>query len=335
MNVRSGGPGLFIISLDFELFWGIRDHTRLSDCKEDLLGARRAVHVLLDLFRARSIHATWATVGMLFAHTREELLLHAPTRRPEYANPRLSAYTEFSSLGRDENDDPFHFAGSLVDRIAATNGQELGTHTFSHLYSLEPGVSVEDFEADLRAARSIGERHGDVLRSIVFPRNQVNREHLPVLDRLGVRAFRQNPNHWPYDAQPGAGETRARRAARLLDAYLPVTGARTAPRPVATATSGATAFRASMFLRPYSPSLAAFDRLRVARMKAGLRSAAREGTMFHLWWHPHNFGRHLSENMAVLSALLDEFETLRRRHGMVSVSMVEATASPIPTGVGR
>jgi hypothetical protein len=41
--------------------------------------------------------------------------------------------------------------------------------------------------------------------------------------------------------------------------------------------------------------------------------AAQRNECFHLWWHPHNFGVNLRENMAVLDAVLDHFELLRRK----------------------
>lgn len=313
--------GALVISLDFELHWGIRDHTSIADARETLLGARRAVEALLALFAAREIHATWATVGMLFAHTREELFRHLPERRPNYLSPALSPYNALDTLGRGEDDDPFHFAGSLVDKIAATPGQELGTHTFSHLYCLERGVTVDDFEADLQAARRIGERHGDVVQSIVFPRNQLNPDFLPVLARNGVRNYRENPSHWAFAPRSGEEEKWRHRAVRLADAYLPVTGTRATPWPPAGRLPRPV--HASAFLRPYSRKLAPFDALRVARIRGDLRAAAREGRMFHLWWHPHNFGQNLAENLRVLGAILDEFDSLRRQGGMVSATMAE------------
>ena len=35
--------------------------------------------------------------------------------------------------------------------------------------------------------------------------------------------------------------------------------------------------------------------------------AAATGGTFHLWWHPENFGKNLSENMAILAKVLDWF----------------------------
>lgn len=58
--------GTFVVSLDFELWWGIRDAIPLARYRDNLIGERVAVEVLLERFTKRGIRATWATVGALF-----------------------------------------------------------------------------------------------------------------------------------------------------------------------------------------------------------------------------------------------------------------------------
>lgn len=64
--------------------------------------------------------------------------------------------------------------------------------------------------------------------------------------------------------------------------------------------------------------------MRRRRVIQGLRAAARKNEIFHLWWHPHNFGADLEANIAGLKAILDEFERLRDKYGMQSLTMSEA-----------
>jgi hypothetical protein len=52
--------------------------------------------------------------------------------------------------------------------------------------------------------------------------------------------------------------------------------------------------------------------------------AAASDEIFHLWWHPHNFGSCLRQNMSMLTELIDHFEVLRKVHRMESLSMMEA-----------
>src|SRR5215218_1692446 len=127
--------GALVISLDFEFHWGVR-HTTPPDgpYRRNLLGVWEAVPKMLALFEEYGIAATWATVGFLFAKSRQELEEFSPSVKPLYANPLLSPYQE--PIGESEIDDPLHFTPSLIDVIRKTPHQELATHTFSHYYCL-------------------------------------------------------------------------------------------------------------------------------------------------------------------------------------------------------
>jgi hypothetical protein len=324
------GGGALVISLDFELHWGIRDHKTVDAYRENLLGVRRAVPAMLDLFARRAVAATWATVGFLFAENKKALERHFPSQLPTYTDRKMSPYEAMGEIGDDEASDPFHYAPSLVRLIAKTPRQELATHTFSHFYCLEAGQTAAQFEADLEAAAAIGAPHGNTCESIVFPRNQMNAKYMDVLERRGIRAYRSNGKHWAYRAE--AAETPARRIFRLADAYIPIGGARAhACASASDAKEAPVDVPASAFLRPYSPDLAALDGLRLRRLTRAMTTAAEHGQVFHLWWHPHNFGRHLAQSMAFLERILVHFESLRRRHGMESLTMA-AAAEGVATG---
>lgn len=318
--------GHFLVSLDFELHWGLRDHTPVDVYRRHLLGVRTAIPRLLERFAEREIRATWAIVGMLMARDKDELQEVAPAVRPHYADLQLDPYRALDEIGRSEEDDPYHYAPSLVAAIAATPGQEIATHTFSHYYALEAGESVDAFVADLGAAREIHRRRGlPPPRSIVFPRNQYSDAHLRVLPGCGITAFRGHAGGRFHRPRPGAGETLPRRAARLADAYLPLVrdahAARRAP------SLDLVDLPASRFLRPWSKQTAPLEPLRLARITRAMTSAARAGSDFHLWWHPHNFGADLTENLGVLSRILDHFHELSGRYGMTSAHMADRAAA--------
>lgn len=309
--------GQFVISLDFELLWGVRDHSDKQAYGQNVLGARDAVPRMLELFVARDIRATWATVGFLFCETKDELMAALPAERPAFVNPRLSNYTYLAEVGKDERSDPYYFAASLVDAICKTPGQELGTHTMSHYYCLEDGQTLAAFEADLAAAKALADRRGVSLKSIVFPRNQFTAAHLEVCAWQGITHYRGNPDGWAYRAAKGSEQTPAKRALRLIDAYSGVLGAQTfVPRR-----DGLVDVPASRFLRPCAGKLAAFHPLHLSAIKRDMTEAAKAGRGYHLWWHPHNFGRNLDANMDGLRLIIDHFALLRDRHGMTSVAM--------------
>ena len=65
--------GKLLVSLDFELFWGMLDVCPLEAYQDHVLGGRAAIPQLLELFGKYDIHATWAAVGFLFGEDRQEL----------------------------------------------------------------------------------------------------------------------------------------------------------------------------------------------------------------------------------------------------------------------
>jgi hypothetical protein len=315
-------PGRFVISFDFELFWGVRDSTTLARYGRNILGVRDAVPRLLDLFERYGVRSTWGTVGFLFFDDKDELLAHVPEITPRYLDPRLSPYAAIPEIGENEQSDPYHFGLSLIRQIMGCPGQEIGTHTFSHYYCLEPGQDENAFRADLQAAKRAAARLGITLRSITFPRHQIN--YLQTCREAGLTAFRGQPRAWMHD--PNERRRPARRALRLADSYLPLSGhnARRATRRP----SGMIDVPASRFLRPFAPRLSALEDLRLRRISRGMRQAAASGAIYHLWWHPHNFGTHLEANLAMLHRILEVFRELALEQGMQASTMAEIADLP-------
>lgn len=321
----SDQPGALVVSLDFELRWGLHDLVPPDGgtYRANLLGVRDAVPKLLDLFEEYGIAATWATVGMLMAESREERERFRPTTMPTYVAPKLDSYRVIT--GESEADDPLHFAGSLVEQIRTRPRQEIGSHTFAHYYPLEPGHDPESFRADLESAVAIGRSKGIELRSLVFPRNQFNPDYAAIIAEAGFTVCRSNADGWLYREAAGARYFRTDiRAGRLLDNYLPITGDQVIAWDEIPFAGALCCLPASHFLRQYSPQLRHLDLLRFRRIAHGIREAAQSGGVYHLWWHPHNMGVQTDEFIDFLRRLLDVFADCRERYGMQSLSMAEA-----------
>lgn len=312
--------GVFTISLDFELYWGIRDLVALEQYRENLQGVRGAVEGMLGLFRDHGIHATWATVGFLFLSDKAHLVAELPTPEPAYANERLSPYPYIRE--NDLAERAFHFGPEVITRIAGVPGQEIGSHTYSHYYCLEEGQTRDQFEADLRAALRVAERQGFVLKSLVFPRNMENPDYLPLLAELGLRCYRGNPVHWMYRPLDGTWRRLWQRGLRLVDAYLDLSGPNTYGLDACRADPPYD-FAASRFLRPCSERWPWLEGLRLRRIKKAMTFAAKTNQIYHLWWHPHNFGRAPEANLAFLHDILNHFATLKGRYRMRSCNMGE------------
>lgn len=319
--------GALVISLDFELHWGIRDvHPGDGGSyRENLLGARAAIPRVLDLFEEHGVAATWATVGFLFAESREELEEFRPRILPAYTDRALFPYDE--PVGRDEDDDPLHYAPGLIEAIRRRPGQEIGTHTYSHYYCLEPGQDRAAFQEDLRSAVAIARRRGIEVRSLVFPRNQLNPEYAADVTVEGITCVRSNEGSWIYDYQDRhRGQSTAQRACRIVDAYAPLSGPNLTSWDAIRGGPGPCQVPSSRFLRPCSPRLRHLEAARLRRIASGIRAAARSHSIYHLWWHPHNFGIHTERNLSFLRDVLEVFSACRARHGMRSLSMMEVAA---------
>ena len=142
---------IFVVSLDFELHWGGFEKWPVEAYRHYFSNTRTLVPPLLALFQRYEIRTTWATVGMLLHQSKDSLIRHAPLLRPSYKILELSAYNfiESHGIGATEEDDPYHFAASLVQQIVDTPFQELGSHTFAHYYCNEDGQTMDQFRADL------------------------------------------------------------------------------------------------------------------------------------------------------------------------------------------
>ena len=317
-------PGTLLVSLDFELNWGVHDVFSLEQYGDRLLGARKAIPRILELFNSYDVHSTWGIVGLLCFDNKDELLANLPDIKPSYNHPIFSPYEKMDKVGENEELDPYHFGSSLVQKIMDTPNQEIGTHTFSHYYCLEDGQSPEEFEADLMAAKYVFYQKNINMHSFIFPRNQTQQSYLEICKKHGVTSYRGNETNWLYEASNLSQQHPVKRAARLVDHYVNLTGHHTYQlntvnkEPIVNLPS-------SRFLRPYSRSLKLLERFRLKRIKNSLTYAAQKGDVYHLWWHPHNFGKNIDENINFLRDILEHVELLKKRYAFQSLTMKEAT----------
>lgn len=317
--------GYFVISLDFELYWGMFDKVTLTEYGDRILGERTAIPRMLTLFKERSIHATWAGVGMLMTRNKAELLsfLPPPHLRPIYEDMNVSAYhhIETTEIGDDELSDQYHFGPSLVHMILETPYQEFGNHTFSHYYCIDGNKNESAlFERDLEAHSAISKTYAITTESIIFPRNQMNPSALRVCFEKGIRAYRGNENHVLYQPRKDSEQTLLIRGLRLIDHYFNISGHHTYSLPEKRV-GEVLNIPASRFLRPWNTSLRLFEWLKLRRIKNSMTYAAKRGEVFHLWWHPHNFGIDQTNNFKNLESILNHFALLQKKYGMESASM--------------
>lgn len=320
----------FVISLDFELYWGMFDKVSLEEYGKNIAGVHELIPKLLGLFNENGIHVTWATVGMLAAKNKSELVSWLPEKslQPIYPDQKVSAYyhLENFSVGDSGSEDKYHYGRHLIEKIIATPNQELASHTFSHYYCIDGDKNnTAIFAADCQAFKKAMSEFNTNIKSIVFPRNQTTEEALIVCKEEGLTAYRGTPNHWLYSAKNDAQQSNPLlRIWRLKDAYLNLSGHHTFN--IATTKEGALVnVRGSRFLRPFNPNLKFLESLKLRRIKNSMTYAAKNGEVFHLWWHPHNFGINQTENLAQLQEIIGHYHFLKQTYAMQSINMQEVT----------
>ena len=222
--ISAEGNPFLVISLDFELFWGVRDVTSIPKYGKNILGVRDAVPAMLKLFSNYGIQATWAVVGLATFENKKEMLSNLPIQRPKYLNQQFDPYQHLSFVGDKEKKDPYHFGYSLVQSILDVPGMEIASHTFSHFYCLEPRINSGAWLMDLQASLTTLGKIGVQPTSLVFPRNQYDNLHLRQAYDCGFRVFRGTEQGFLYESCSQDKNTILRRVPRLVDAYIDLTG---------------------------------------------------------------------------------------------------------------
>lgn len=316
--------GIFTISLDFELHWGVFDKRERASRKACYNNTLKLIPDLLKEFSNNEVHVTWATVGALFAHDENSFRQLQPAAKPSYRNPVFSAYEYAEKHTLKSEFSWAHFAPESIHQILQHEGQELGTHTFGHYYCMEPGQTTAEFAADLDAAIAAAETFGEKIRSLVFPRNQFNQDVLGTCYEKGITSVRSNPDTWFW--APVAEESTGilRKVFRTGDGYLPISKRTSYPLSSIRKTKNEPLqLPASRLLRSWNPKYNIANTLHMRRVLTEMTVAAEKNECYHLWWHPENFGDYPSQNMENLAVILTHYRKLVTKYGMTSWNMGE------------
>ena len=125
-----------------------------------------------------------------------------------------------------------------------------------------------------------------------------------------------------YNARDARSETLLRRAFRLIDSYINISGHHCYSEDMMKK-SNPVNIPSSRFLRQYKKRFSFLEGLRLARIKNSMTFAAKNKLTYHLWWHPHNFGTNLENNLSFLEKILQHYKKLEIKFEFKSTNMQE------------
>jgi peptidoglycan/xylan/chitin deacetylase (PgdA/CDA1 family) len=304
---------VFCISLDFELAWGLNISDVKGPYKNNLIGAKNAALKINELFNKYGIKATWGVVGSIYTERPE--MLEQFYKELKYTNMDLSPLNILNYKSQCSED--IFSAKDVIDIINSSGEHEIASHTFSHLYLLEKGISDKELKQDIETFDKIVDIETS---SIIFPRNQVNESQLDLLSE-NFRVYRGNLNHWAYQPKTSNQISIFARCFRLLDSILPIS--RMSCSFSKDKRQSIINVPGTCFLRPISNRSSIISRLKLTRLKRAMTCAAKNGELFHLWWHPHNFGINTQANISYLEDILIHYKKLTKQYTFPNYTMRE------------
>ena len=303
--------GVCVVSIDTEMAWG-GAHRRGGPPDPGLDHEREAIASVLDVLARHGIAATWAVVGHLFldACERDGGRPHPEVVRPDY--PWLDGDWFDVDPCSTRSEAPSWYGRDVIAAIRACPvPQEIGCHSFAHALAGEPGCSPAAFASDLVACRALAGADGLALRSFVYPRNAVG--HVEALAPAGFACYRgrQRP---PFAGRPAA----VRAALRLAERARPLAGSAAVPE---RHPSGVWNVPQTFLFAPAERRSRLPVALWARAPRARLRQAARERSLFHLWFHPSNVTADPDRVVPALDRICADAARLRDRGALDTLTM--------------
>lgn len=299
--------GYLVLSLDFESMWGSIGSKNVDGFRNRTANESLVVTQLLTLLEKYKIHSTWATVGALAYESKEELLktINYDINYKEW-NLSLSDYIS--------NTDKSYFLKDLVDKVGNSSSVEMASHTFTHAYFCSESVNEEIVNQELLKSKNILGQYGEV-KTIIFPRNQINDKYIPLLKNNGITIYRGKIDRLFNN-----------KYLEFINCYFPISRKTTySTDMIKEDDSGITNIPASLFLRFYNRKFSFLEPIKLKRLKLAMRRSAKKGLVFHLWFHPHNLagGGYIDKNLKILQKLFEYYKRLNEKYNYQSVNMKE------------
>ena len=296
----------FAITFDTELIWGSVDHVTPAEFERRYPDVRGAIAGIVRLLQTYEVSATWAVVGHLFldaCHLDAGGSAHPSIVLPAPHSSAARWYRADPGASRERA--PLFYGDDVLELLTAgRTPQEIGCHSFVHAPYDDPAMTADVVRSDLAECKRAAAARGLELTSFVFPRNR--EAHHDLLQAEGFTAFRGSDPTWHADIGGSVG-----RLAHLVDQAVAM------PPPVSVPSErlpGLWNIPGSMLLLHSSGVRRVVPlRARVAKARAGLWRAVREGAVFHLWTHPFNIASDAAFMLEALERILREAAAMRDR----------------------
>ncbi|MBN1792143.1 polysaccharide deacetylase family protein [Candidatus Woesearchaeota archaeon] len=286
--------GIFVLSLDEELLWGVSSRSDRDYFKWGVDKERKVFKRFLDLLDKHEIKATFAIVGHMMLQGRRDC-------------PDKGCFCK----GVDER----YAFGRDVVRMIRERGHEIGIHGHTHSFfdELSKREADEELFKAVAAARSLGIE----AKSMVFPQNRV--AHQKSLSRHGISAYR-GADEWWFSKFPGFVQKPLHLLDYLFTVTPPVYKARRekAEGGVLYNLPGSMFYLARDGFRRYVPM-----GCRVKKAIKGMDKAINEDKVFHLWFHPFNLSWDSGEMLKGLDQILAYAAEKRKRGELRTMTMQE------------
>jgi len=296
--------GVFVISIDVEMAWGVFDAGGVEKHEQDFKKVRDVVDRLIQVFEEFQAPVTWAFVGHLFldsCQTRRGVQ-HHDMPRPVYPWFPFDWYSK--DPGTDIHQDPIWYGKDILDAVlSSTVEHEIACHSFSHVDFSHEGCTAKVAAAEVEKCVELADQLGFKMKSFVFPKNRVG--FLEVLKKNGFEVFRGKDRWWSdrFKAPSSNG------LAQLAEEFLCFPPRCHLPREVLPALWE---LPGSMLFRSLNGPMAFLPMSwRIRRAVNGLHRAAETGTVFQLWFHPWHIANGAERLINGLSAILEQATRLR------------------------
>lgn len=280
MGDAKAKTGHFVFSLDTELAWGCYDldRTRCKRFSPDGSRERGSIELLLDMLDEFGIVATWAVVGHLFYQRCEECDL-CPVLAWE------GKYRSFEEIYK--TDKPLWYGADVVEALLASGSRhEIAFHGYTHRVFDENTMSEEEARVEIQEWLRVAEGKGTIPRAVVFPRDRVGYLHL--FKEAGFLCYRSDV-HLPR-------LLRVRYVSGLFKSIDHLLALSTPPvYELDVEASGLVNIRSSQHLFGFNRRLErvldslGLHKLRINRIIKGVKKAADEKSVVHIWAHPWEF----------------------------------------------